>query len=129
MYLLDTDTCVFALRHHPRIKREMTARSPADLAVSCMVEAELHSGARRSRDPEKRNADVIAFLSPLARLPFDSEAARKHAQVRHALSAQPIGERDLVIASTALAHAATLVTHNVREFGRVPGLSVEDWAR
>lgn len=48
---------------------------------------------------------------PLTRLPFDSPAAERHAQIRHTLLAQPIGERDLVIASTALAHGATLVTH------------------
>jgi len=127
MYLLDTDICVYALRHHPRVVREMAVRSPADIAVPCMVEAELHFGALRSRDPEKGRSEVAAFLAPLGRQPFDSVAAWHHAQVRDALSARPIGERDLVIASTALAHRATLVTHNVGEFGRVPGLSVEDW--
>ena len=63
----------------------------------------------------------------LARLPFDSEAAEHHAELCFALRAHPIGERDLIIASIAVAQGLALVTHNVREFSRVPALTVEDW--
>lgn len=92
-----------------------------------MTEAELWYGAWRSRDPAGSRQSVAAFLAPLTRLPFDSEAAERHAELRFALRAQPIGERDLVIASVAVAQGLALVTHNTREFSRVPGLTVEEW--
>jgi tRNA(fMet)-specific endonuclease VapC len=128
IYLLDTDTCVFALKHQRRVLAQLARRSPDEIAVAAMTEAELAFGTLNSRDPETNARHVEAFLFPLQRLPFDSVAARHHARLRYALRASPIGERDLVIASTAVAQAATVVTHNRKEFGRVPGLPVEDWS-
>lgn len=126
-WLLDTDTCVDALRHRPSVLRRLDRLSPDDVAVASMTEAELWYGAWRSRDPAGSRQSVAAFLAPLTRLPFDSEAAERHAELRFALRAQPIGERDLVIASVAVAQGLALVTHNTREFSRVPGLTVEEW--
>jgi hypothetical protein len=60
-------------------------------------------------------------------VPFDRGAAEHHARIRHLLRRQPIGERDLLTASVALAYDLTLVTHNAAEFSRVPELRVEDW--
>jgi tRNA(fMet)-specific endonuclease VapC len=101
---------------------------PGDLALTSMTEAELHYGVLNSSDPERNLARVETFLSgPIDSLPFDSEAARVHAQLRYALRGRPIGERDLVIASTTLAHGGVLVTSNTREFSRVPNLVLEDW--
>ena len=128
IYLLDTDTCVFALKRDRKVLAQLARRSPEDLAVAAMTEAELAFGVLRSRDPETNARHVEAFLLPLERLPFDSAAARQHARLRHGLRASPIGERDLIIASTAAAHSATVVTHNQKEFARVPGLPVEDWS-
>ena len=126
-HLLDTDTCVHALRHHPATIQHLRRLSPDDVAVASMTEAELWYGAWRSRDPARARRSVEAFLSPLIRFPFDSEAAERHAELRFALRAQPIGERDLVIASVAVAQGCALVTHNTREFSRVAGLALEDW--
>ena len=92
-----------------------------------MTEAELCYGAWRSRDPAEARRSVAAFLGPLVRLPFDSEAAEHHAELRFALRAHPIGDRDLVIASVAVAQGLALVTHNTQEFSWVPDLAVEDW--
>jgi len=127
MFLLDTDTCVYALRHHPEVRLRMESMTPEDVAVSAMNEAELRYGALNSLHPEKHTNDVEAFLEPIVVLPFDAEAAKQHARLRMALRKTPIGERDLVIASVALAHRLTVVTHNQREFGRVPGLETTDW--
>ncbi len=71
-----------------------------------MTEAELWYGAWRSRDPAGARQSVASFLAPLVRLPFDSEAAERHAELRFALRAQPVGERDLVIASVGMAQGA-----------------------
>ena len=71
-----------------------------------------------------------AFLAPFDLLPFDRAAAGHYADIRHRLESlgQPIGPNDLVIAATARSRNLTLITHNRREFARVPGLATEDWA-
>jgi tRNA(fMet)-specific endonuclease VapC len=78
-----------------------------------------------------RRMALDAFLAPFHLLPFDARAAERYVEARCALEAagRPIGERDLIIAATALSHGLTIVSSNTREFGRVPGLSVEDWSR
>lgn len=127
IYLLDTDTCVFALRHSAQVLQRLEAVSPDDVAVCTMTEAELWYGAWKSHDPAGTRRAIDAFLSPIGRLPFDSEAAERHAELRFSLRAQPIGERDLVIASVASAAGMILITHNQREFRRT-GLPLEDWS-
>ena len=127
-FLLDTDTCILALRHYPEVRTHLDAMTPEDVALSSMIEAELWYGALNSQHPGKHTKDVEAFLRPFTVLPFDSDAAKEHARLRMDLKKMPIGERDLVIASVALVHRLTVVTHNQREFGRVPGLKTLDWA-
>lgn len=126
-FLLDTDICIFALKHRAEVLSQLQNLSPSDVAISAMNEAELRYGALNSLEPARRTKDVEAFLGPLTVLPFDSEAAAEHFTLRMALKSKPIGERDLLIASVAMAHRLTVVTHNQREFGRVPGLRTIDW--
>jgi tRNA(fMet)-specific endonuclease VapC len=127
-YLLDTDTCLFSLRRRQGVLERLLRESPDDIAVSAMTEAELTCGAIKSSQPEVARPKVAAFLDPLLVLPFDREAARHHAEIRFALRPAPIGERDLVTAAVAVANRLVLVTHNTREFARIDGLLVEDWA-
>jgi tRNA(fMet)-specific endonuclease VapC len=86
-------------------------------------------GSAKSRNPARSAAIQRAFLNRDVSLPFDDVAAEQYAPVRAALESagRPIGAYDLLIASIALAHGLTVVTHNVARFSRVPGLSVEDW--
>jgi tRNA(fMet)-specific endonuclease VapC len=127
VYLLDTDTCIWLLRGRDPVRSRARALSPADLAVASMTVAELWYGAIRS--PQQGAFDVVLqFLAAgVDVLPFDLDAAKRHAEIRQATRAQPIGPRDLVIASVGLARGLTVVTSNVREFGRVPGLPHVDW--
>lgn len=127
-WVLDTDVCVDALRGHQGVLAHLRARSPATVLTTAMTVAELRFGALKSVNPEANLARVTAFLEPLTVLDFDAEAATHHAAIRWALRGEPIGERDLVIAAVARARGMTLVTGNGREFARVPGLSLEDWA-
>ena len=94
-----------------------------------MTVAELRYGALKSRAPEAASARLDQFLAVPEILAFDAEAAEYHAHGRRALEAAgtPIGERDLVIAATALVHGLVVATANAREFRRVPGLGVEEW--
>jgi tRNA(fMet)-specific endonuclease VapC len=132
-YILDTDTCIWALREKEPVFSRVRSFSPDELAVTAMTEAELRYGALNSRDPASGLARVEMFLSaPIESLPFDSDAASWHAELRLALRHGPIGERDLVIASVVMASAeggaeSTFVTRNRAEFTRVPGLLCEDW--
>lgn len=128
-WLLDTNVLIHAQRGEPaRVRERLRGISPEDVSVSAMSVAELSYGAARSRAPEATQRAWGQFLDGFTVLPFDREAAELHGQLRHELRRQPIGDRDLVIACTALAHDLTLVTANLREFRRVPGLRVEDWS-
>ena len=128
-YLLDTNTCVYAIKRRPEVLDRLAARSPDDVLVSAITVAELWFGARKSSRPQAARKAVDAFLKPFEVVAFDAEAAEHYAIVRLVLerAGQPIGERDLLIASSALAAGLAVVTHNVGEFSRVPALRVEDW--
>ena len=135
MIHLDTNAAIALLNGRPQVVRERfdVARSAASpIAMSIIVYYELMYGAAAS---ERRNAneEKIALLIALGRielLPFGEAAAREAADIRARLRrlGAPIGPYDLLIAAQAREAAATLVTANGREFGRVPGLMVADWA-
>ena len=129
IYLLDTNTCVDAIKRDSRVLRRLQEHGPDDFGVSAITVAELWFGAAKSSRPRETRSSVDSFLKPFEVLPFASEAAEESAETRLQLerAGRPIGERDLLIAATAKSRRLTVVTHNVREFGRVPGLDVEDW--
>jgi len=129
-YLLDTNTCVEYLNgRSPRVLDAFRRRAPADIAVCSIVKAELHYGVQRSRNPQDSLTKLEVFLAPYRSLPFDDQCAVTYGRIRARLAqlGSMIGPNDLLIAAIAVVHGATLVTHNVREFGRVEGLTYEDW--
>jgi tRNA(fMet)-specific endonuclease VapC len=93
------------------------------------VKAELLFGARNSGSVTENLALLARFFAPLASLPFDDACAEHYGAIRADLTraGSPIGPNDLLIAATARAHNATLVTHNVRALSRVTGLRIADW--
>jgi tRNA(fMet)-specific endonuclease VapC len=130
IYLLDTNACIQYLRNRQAlVVQRIQQRSPADLRLCSVVLSELYYGCLRSSKPAANRASVDAFAQPYSILPFDESAADKHATSRRGLESlgMPIGPYDSQIAAIALAPSATLVTHNTAEFGRVAGLSIEDW--
>jgi tRNA(fMet)-specific endonuclease VapC len=129
-WLLDTNVLIHAQRGDPAaVRRRLTARSPADLVLSVVTIAELWYGALRSADPALKRSLWSRAVEPYEVLPFDRAAAEAHADLRHNLRHAPIGERDLLIAATALVHGLAVVSSNRSEFSRVPGLRSEDWTR
>jgi tRNA(fMet)-specific endonuclease VapC len=129
-YLLDTNTCIRHLnRRSELIIRKLASLGPEDVAVCSVVKAELFYGAQRSNNPERTLARQREFLDRFVSLPFDDRAAGVYGQVRAHLASRgtPIGPNDLLIAAIALANGLVLITGNAREFGRVPGLQIEDW--
>lgn len=129
-YLLDTNTCIRYLnRRSESVIRRMEAASPDNLVVCSVTRAELIFGAMKSNHPDRNRAVQNEFLEPLMTLSFDNQAAEQYGIVRALLerSGTPIGPNDLLIAAIALAHNLIVVTHNTREFSRVPNLLIEDW--
>jgi tRNA(fMet)-specific endonuclease VapC len=126
-YLLDSDTIIDVLRGRRDVIDRLAAESPDDVFVSAMSVAELYYGALLSSDPGRNRVAVDQLLAQLTVLHFDAKAAAEHASIRAALRARTIGPADMIIAATALSVGAVVVTANVREFGRVPGVEVESW--
>ena len=131
MLILDSNTISYYFRGDPQVVPRLQALRPADLGVPAIVEYELRYGLLRL-PPEAstpRLAALAQLLQPMQLLPFDSECAAHAVRVRAGLEAagMPIGPHDTLIAATALRHRATLVTRNVREFSRVPGLQCLNW--
>lgn len=130
MYLLDTNACIRVLNDSsPRLIDRLRQHRPSELRLCSVVKAELLFGARKSGDPARNLRVLRRLFEPLVSLPLDDASAEACGTIRSELerSGIPIGANDLLIAASAVAHDAVLVTHNVREFSRVPGLSLEDW--
>lgn len=113
----------------PSLVTRFSECSPEDISMSSVVVGELLFGAHNSARVAENLRKVQRFLQPFISFPFDDECAARYADVRLHLKrrGEMIGSNDLQIAATALAHDLTLVTHNTREFGRVPALQFEDW--
>ena len=91
--------------------------------------AELHFGVAKSTHPEAAEANIRRIFKTLLIVPFDEAAAKAYGSIRAGLEKRgaPIGPLDTLLAAHALSLGWTLVTHNTREFKRVPALQVEDW--
>ena len=130
-YLLDTDICIYLIKRQPEsVVRHLAAQQVGDVGVSAVTVAELRYGVARSAQTERNARALELFLAPLVIADFDDGAATAYGAVRAALerAGAPIGALDTLIAAHALSLGATLVTNNTREFDRVPGLSLANWA-
>ncbi len=129
MYALDTNSVSFFLKGRGRVGQRLLAEPPANVALPAVVLYELEYGAGRSQAPAPLRGQLDALLRALRVLPFAEAEARAAARIRLELeqAGKPIGPLDVLIAATALEQRAVLVTHNVKEFGRIKGLRLEDW--
>jgi tRNA(fMet)-specific endonuclease VapC len=130
-YMLDTDTCIYALKQERSVLEKMLGTPRAEIALSAITKAELLTGAAKSRSAIKTARLLHAFLAPLAVLDFTSEDAIEYANIRASLERKgtPIGPLDTLIASQARARGVILVTNNEREFKRVDGLRITNWCK
>ena len=130
MYMLDTDICIYVLKNHStRLRHQFKVHK--ELCISAVTYAELCFGVANGVAALRggRWQQLSAFTRLLLVLPLDEAAAKHYGEVRSQLTSkgQLIGNNDLFIAAHALSLGAILVTNNEREFGRVPGLVVENW--
>lgn len=129
-YLLDTDTCIYALKQKHGVLARMLAKPRDSIHLSVITESELRFGVAKSKSATQALKLLENFLRPLQVLEYDSGDAMAYARIREALESKgkPIGPLETLIAAQAVARDLTLVTNNEREFRRVAGLHVENWA-
>ncbi len=130
-YLLDTNVCIYIIRHKPAWVREKFKSLPAEsVGVSSVTSSELYYGVFKSRNVSQNRQALVEFLSPLMVAPYEGTAALHYGELRATLerSGNVIGALDMLIAAHALSLGLTLVTNNVGEFQRVAGLRIENWA-
>ncbi len=128
-YLLDTNTCIAAMRQHALVVQRMAAVVPADCAISSITTYELFTGIEKCADPTKEMAKVNLLLATVSERVFDGPAAREAGRIRALLESQGcmIGAYDVLLAGHARSAGVTLVTANTGEFSRVPALKLENW--
>ena len=130
MYMLDTNILVKAIRQKDHsVRNKLLQYAVGELCISSITYTELLFGVYRSAYPEKNLSALHAVLSWIEILPFDLSAAESAGKVMAFLAAKGLsfGDRDALIAGHALSMNIPIITHNVREFERVPGLLTEDW--
>lgn len=135
-YMLDTNTCIYLMtgrepQKQQKILAKLEALNPGEpVRLSSIVVSELSYGAQKGRWKKANMALLEQFLLDFQVAAFDERAAHTCGTVRAALEkkGKPIGPMDTLIAAHAVSLGMTLVTHNVREFNRVTGLEVENWA-
>ncbi|MCS4308261.1 tRNA(fMet)-specific endonuclease VapC [Rheinheimera pacifica] len=128
-YALDTNTLIYFFQGMGNVQQKLLAKAPSDILLPAVVLFELETGIAKSQAPSKRRDQLNELLKVIQIIPFDAKAARIAADVRADLEQQGrmIGPLDNLIAASAKASGAILVTRNVSEFSRVAGLVVESW--
>lgn len=127
--LLDTNICIAIMNRDERVRIHLERTVPSQLRMSAITLAELRYGVAKSRSGRQAAANLRVLTSKVPVVPFDEAATTEYGSLRAQLESRgvPIGPLDTLIAAHALSLRWTLVTHNAREFRRVPGLRVSDW--
>jgi tRNA(fMet)-specific endonuclease VapC len=127
-YLLDTDTVRYALRGEGQVAGRITTHKPSELCISAISLAELRYGADR-KSSRRLHALIDTFAGAVEVVAFGKDAALEFGRIGTILAERgaPIGEFDVLIAAHAASLRRTLVTNNVRQFSKVPGLALENW--
>jgi tRNA(fMet)-specific endonuclease VapC len=134
MYMLDTNTCIFAIKgakteKYEHITTVLAEKRRAGLCISSITLAELEYGVANSAFPERNAVALMNILSIIEVMPFEESAAAEYGSIRASLRriGRPIGPYDMLIAAHAKSLNVTLVTNNPREFEKVDGLAIDDW--
>lgn len=130
--MLDTNICIHLIKKRPlNLLEKFKSIRKNNLCISVVTYAELKYGVERSSSKKMNQRIVTDFVSHLDVLPWNMDAADHYGKLRSSLEKKgpPIGNMDLLIASHALSERCILVSNNLREFKRVPGLKYENWIK
>jgi len=128
-YMLDTNIVIYTIKNRPSQLREAFKRHDNQMCISSVTYGELIYGAECSSQPERNLADIEGLIARLDVMPFDHHAAEHFGQLRAELYriGKPISPYDMMIAGHARANGFILVSNNLKEFERAPGLRLENW--
>ncbi|MCE2680535.1 MAG: tRNA(fMet)-specific endonuclease VapC [Burkholderiales bacterium] len=128
-FMLDTNICIFTIKNKPENVRQLFNKHQGQLCISTVTLMELVYGAEKSALPESNLSIVEGFVARVEVLDYDKLASEHTGQLRaeQAKVGRPIGPYDQMIAGHARSRGLIVVTNDVREFERVPGLRIEDW--
>lgn len=128
-YMLDTNMVIYTIKNKPEEVRAAFKKHHGQMCITTVTLMELIYGAEKSLQPERNLKEVEGFAARLEVLPFDNAAAIHSGQIRAELAkvGKPIGPYDQMIAGHARSQGLILVSNNVKEFKRVPGLRLENW--
>jgi tRNA(fMet)-specific endonuclease VapC len=128
-YMLDTNICIYVMKNYPQDLRERFNSLAEQLCISSITLGELHYGAEKSARRADNLLAIEHFVARLDVLPFAAKAAAHYGQVRAELerAGTPCGPHDMQIGGHARSEGLIVVTNNMREFGRVPGIRAENW--
>ena len=129
-YLLDTNICIYIKNHRPaEVLARFSKLPPGSVAMSVITYGELHFGVQKSAKPKESRRTLEQLVELIPALALDESVSLQYGKIRQHLQAsgKPIGNNDLWIAAHAVAKKLILVTNNLAEFKRVPGLRVENW--
>ena len=130
-HMLDTNICIYIMKNKPeKVLRRFKEELNNGIGISSITLAELEYGMKHSSNPAQNERALLRFLVPLSVLPFGAGAASEYGAIRTFLqnNGTPIGPLDMLIAAHTKSEGLVMVTNNVREFERVPGLEIENWA-
>ena len=129
-YLLDTDICIYLIKRKPeQLLKRLIDQDISNIGISSITLSELEYGVEKSSHKEQNKLALAEFLAPLNVLPYDDNVASTYGKIRVFLEREgiTIGPLDTLIGAHALSMKVILVTNNHREFGRIPGLKIENW--
>ena len=130
-YMLDTNMIAYARNRRPVcVLDRLLQHEPFEICISSITMAELEYGVFNSSKPSQNRNALMLLLSGIAIVPFDASASLEYGDIRYALKSRGtiIGGNDMLIAAHARSLGLILVTHNTKEFSRIPNLTLEDWA-
>jgi tRNA(fMet)-specific endonuclease VapC len=128
-FMLDTNICIQVIKTYPETLRNRFNRLAEQLCISTITLGELHYGAEKSQRRVENLQAIEHFAARLDVLPFSPKAAAHYGEMRAELerAGKPVGPHDMLIGAHARSEGLTVVTHNIREFVRMPGVRVEVW--
>jgi tRNA(fMet)-specific endonuclease VapC len=130
-YMLDTNICIYSIKHKPeQVFRRLQEHDPSEMCISSVTYAELVHGVEKSQRIEKNRVALALLLANIEILNFDVGAAESYGKIRAELekNGTPIGPLDMMIAGHAKSLGYTVITNNTKEFNRISGLKLENWA-
>ena len=127
-YMLDTNMCIYLMKNQPEsVGRRFAQCQVGDVVMSAITFAELDCGVAMCADPERERRNLADLTEDIPVAPFDHAAGKAYGPIRLATRAQKKDHLDKLIAAHAVALGVTLVTNNIKDFARFPGLQTQNW--